>query len=236
MILPEIDYKFWLSNWKESIGQLQVFSNVNIAKYISFDGDINACTNEIFDIVSSGKTDKESILRVIDLIYSWGGKSGRFFYASTKGLPVPRDEIANNNTVFSMYLQGVVLAQSGNPATINHFCKINGIGPSYASKHAHFWSLKSASPLIIVDSKIAGSLAYSKIEQLRARYSDKDIIAKFNEKARIEFDENDPSKIEKALFAFHNHYFKNDNSGWKNNTPGQDYAAAQKLAATLFNS
>ena len=75
MTFPNINYKFWLQNWNDSIGNDKVYSNKHMEHYIVFDGDINECTDEIIKLTETSKLDKKSILRVIDLIYSWGGKS-----------------------------------------------------------------------------------------------------------------------------------------------------------------
>jgi len=232
--LPTIDYKFWLSDWSKSIGEQKTYTNKNMIKYIIFDGNINSCTNEIFSIIKSDKIDNSSILRVIDLIYSWGGKSGRMFYASSRGQLSPREDLEVNKEALIKYMKGIELAMSGNPDSINYFCQINGIGKSYASKHAYFWSLNSSNPLIIVDSKIAGSLGYQTINSLQNNFSYESIIASFKSKAFDEFADGNPSNVERALFAFHNHYFLNDNSGWKNNIENHDYDEALRLAKTLF--
>ena len=236
MKFPKIDYKFWLSNWGESVGQKKAYTNKNMIEYIVFDGDINSCTNEIFDLVKSSRTNKASVLRVVDLIYSWGGRSGRLFYASTKGKFSPRKELETNEDTFSKYLKGVALAQAGKSDSIDQFCKVNGIGPSYASKHAYFWSINSENPLIIVDSKIAGALGYKTIDELEKRHNYKNIVESFKNKAVDEFEEANPSKIERALFAFHKYYFLNNNNDWKNNIEGHDYDEALKLAEILFDS
>ena len=59
---------------------------------------------------------------------------------------------------------------------------------------------------------------------------------KFKEKGFIEFNESNPSKIERALFAFHNFYFLNDNSNWKNRFEFADFNEAKKLAEKLFEN
>ena len=84
MKFPEIDYDFWLSNWNESIGEGKVYTNKNIEKYIKFDKDINACTEEIIELTSNDNIVKENVLRVIDLIYSWGGRSVECFTQKQK--------------------------------------------------------------------------------------------------------------------------------------------------------
>lgn len=234
MKFPKIDYQYWLSNWSDSNGYKKVYSNKNMLKYIVFDGDINSCTNEIFNLVKESDLNKLSVLRVVDLIYSWGGRSGRMFYASKQGNKIPRESLEKDDSVFLKYLQGVQLAKQGDTESIQVFAHIDGIGPSYASKHAYFWNYGSENPLIIVDSKIAGSLGYKTIGSLKKIYSDRAIVTAFKDKAIEEFNESSPSKVERALYAFHDHYFLNDNKGWKNKVKSNDFFEAKKLANVLF--
>ena len=79
MNFPDIDYKFWLRKWSDTIGQDSVYTNKHMEKYIQFEGDINQCTEEIIQLTNQSNPNKKTILRVIDLIYSWGGRSGRMF-------------------------------------------------------------------------------------------------------------------------------------------------------------
>jgi len=51
-----------------------------------------------------------------------------------------------------------------------------------------------------------------------------------------EFNKDNPSKVERALFAFHNHYFLNDNNGWKNKEESKDFTEASTLANKLFDN
>jgi len=233
---PDIEYGYWLSEWTRSIGELPTYSNKNMVKYIVFNGNINSCTSEILTLVKSQDLSKLTVLRVIDLIYSWGGKSGRMFYASVNEKTSPRQSLDKIDSVFDKYLQGIMLAKQGDIRSINKFCEIGGIGLSYASKHAYFWSLDSKQPLIIVDSKIAGSLGYLTIQSLENVHRYGDIVFAFREKSLKEFNEDNPSKVERALFAFHNHYFLNDNSGWKDRTKSKNFTEASTLASKLFNN
>lgn len=236
MRFPDINYDFWLLNWTETIGNGKVYTNKNIEQYIKFDGNINSCTKEIIELTKLQKITKNNVLRVIDLIYSWGGRSGRMFYSQTKGSSSPREELEGNSETYENYLKGVALAKEGKTESIDKFISIKGIGSSYASKHSYFWSLNSDNPLIIVDSKIAGALGFSTISLLEKQSKYNQTVKSFIEKAQIEFKENDPSKVERALFAFHNFYFLNDNSGWKNEINFQDYNEAKKIADSLFEN
>ena len=76
-MLPDIDYKYWLQNWENTIGNKKIYSNKNLSKYLNITGNINWCTKEIIKLTSQNNPSKKIILRVIDLIYSWGGQIGR---------------------------------------------------------------------------------------------------------------------------------------------------------------
>lgn len=236
MKFPEIDYKFWLRNWHETIGEDKVYTNKNIQEFIEFKDNINSCTQEISSLVNSSKLTKKIILRVVDLIYSWGGKSGRFFYDSSKNKISPRKDLELNTDSLLKYSKGIDYAKKGEAGSKKIFEEIRGIGSSYASKHAYFWSLHSDNPLIIIDSKIAGSLGYKTINQLNSKIDYHNLVTNFKNKSIEEFSEKNPVLIERALFAFHNHYFKNDNSGWRKNESVKDYEEAKLLAKELFTS
>jgi len=236
MVFPKIDYKFWLSYWNESIGKGGVYTNKNIEKYIQFDKDINYCTSEIIELTSKDDINKKNILRVVDLIYSWGGPSGRMFYSKTKGKISPREELETNEITYKTYLEGIEFAKQGKSVSIEIFNRIRGIGSSYASKHSYFWSINSPNPLIIVDSKISGALGYRTIDDLEKDFKYNEIVKRFLKKSQIEFNEKDPSKVERSLFAFHNFYFLNDNSNWKNKDQFKDYKEAEKIAKILFEN
>ena len=234
MKFPKIDYEFWLKNWHKTIGENRVYTNKNMLEFIDYEKDINSCTQEISCLVNSPKLNKKIILRVVDLIYSWGGKSGRFYYDTSKNKPCYRKELELNTDLFLKYSKGIEYAKKGQSESKNIFEQISGIGASYASKHAYFWSLHSDNPLIIVDSKIAGSLGYETINQLNSNINYRNLVTEFKNKSIEEFGEKNPMLIERALFAFHNHYFKNDNSGWRRYKIEKDLVEAKLLAKELF--
>jgi hypothetical protein len=236
MKFPNIDYNFWLLNWNQSIGEGKVYTNKNIEKYIKFEKDINACTTEIIELTKNDEIISKNVFRVIDLIYSWGGRSGRMFYSKTKDKISPREEIGTNKDTYQTYLEGIELAKRGKTESIEKFNSIRGIGSSYASKHSYFWSINSENPLIIVDSKIAGALGYKTIELLEKKSKYNETVKYFVDKAEMEFKDRNPSKIERALFAFHNFYFLNDNSNWKNKTESRDFTEANRIAKLLFEN
>jgi muramoyltetrapeptide carboxypeptidase LdcA involved in peptidoglycan recycling len=233
--LPVINYEFWLDQWDKQIGAEKVYSNKNTKQFIVFDGNTSECANKIVELTKEQNLNKEIMLRVVDLIYSWGGPSGRMFYSSVGNNLSPRKELEINGACFATYEKGVKLARAGDAKCKEIFKTIKGIGSSFASKHAYFWSLSSQYPLIIVDSKIAGVLGYQTVEELERKVNYLEIVVKFKEKASVEFGDNDSSKVERALFAFHNYYFLNDNSKWKNKIEFYDYPEAERLAKVLFD-
>lgn len=232
---PTIDYQFWLESWNEIIGDGHVYSNRNMERFIKFEGNVKDCTDEIIRLVRKNPIQQKNVLRVVDLINSWGGKSCRLFYASTnKNLISPREELETDKDYYDTYIKGVKLALKGDTECLDVFKTLRGLGPSYASKHAYFWSFDSDRPLIIVDSKIAGALGYSTIDKLLRKFTYDQVVKGFSDKAIAEFKKKSPDMIEKSLFTFHNFYFLNDNSGWKNKMRFTDYNVAVELASKLF--
>ena len=138
-----------------------------------------------------------------------------------------------NDNTFRKYLEGIELAKNGKTESIEKFNGIRGIGLSYSSKHSYFWSISSAYPLIIIDSKIAGSLGYKTLDLLGKDINYNEIVKSFVEKAEVEFQDKNPIKVERALFSFHNFYFLNDNNGWKNKNKFKDFKEAERLANDL---
>ncbi len=231
---PAIDYHFWLADWGQRIGELPVYSNKNSLKYLRFDGDINECTKQIFELTALENLDKSGILHVVDLIYAWGGPSGRMFYVQAQNGKIPRLELEQNSELFDSYTNGINQARQGSPESRAIFNSLPGIGPSYASQHAYFWSLHSPTPLIVVDSSIAGALGYKTINLLEKDFSYEEVVQAFLDFSKTEFNSAVPHNVERALFAFHNNYFLSNNEGWKNRKPKEDYETAVYLASKLF--
>jgi hypothetical protein len=215
---PAIDYQFWLEHWNSVIGSKFVYLSKSSRNYCSYTGSTADCgkriETKINEIINLDLTNcKSGILEVIDLIYAWGGRSGRMFYFERNGT-VPREHIESIE-MFSLYVQGIRQAQTSDPDAFSTFQKIFGIGSSFASKHAYFWSKKSKNRLIIIDSKISGALGYATIGSFLNHHPYNHIIEQFTLKAGSEFNKPDGSLVEKALFAFHNNYFLNDNLGMR---------------------
>jgi hypothetical protein len=236
--LPEIDYSVWLKIWNSSVGEKPAYRSKNSVKYLKEDLTINQCTEEIKKLSQIENPSKSDVLKVVDLINAWGGRSGRMFYASKKGGPIARQVLEDDLRQFDTYLEGIKLAKEGNVRCMDEFVRVYGIGPSFASKHSYFWSLHSDSPLIILDSKIAGALGSNTLSELYKKTSYKEVISEFMLKSISVFGQKDASKVERALFAFHNNYFKNDNSGWKRKPfrENKDLDIAKGLAIKLFGT
>jgi hypothetical protein len=220
MKFPNIDYSFWLQKWNESIGNKRTYSNIYSRRFLDIDMNLLDCELRINDqikgfVEETGSLNNVSIIEnVVDLIYAWGGRSGRMFYFNKSGLGLPRLLILEEEHL-KFYNMGISLAVKADPSALDAFKKVPGIGPSFGSKHAFFWSLQAPNRLIIIDSKICGALGYSNIAELLLQFSYSRIIDDFTNKSKEVFGVNDGSKVERALFAFHNNYFLNSNNGFR---------------------
>lgn len=233
-IFPEIDYSYWSQCWYDTIGQQKGYSCEPMNKFINYNGSLLEIENKIEELVVQDSLEDEKILHVVDLIYRWGGKQSRLFYSRKDKITQLsfRDLLVNN---LGTYKEAVENAKIGNPDSERMFRNVKGIGVSYSGKHAHFWSRgKPQNTLIIIDQKIAGMLGFKTVQALYHNFTYKKLVQDFATKSFVEFREYIPHKVEKALFAFHNHYFLNNNSGWKNKKEFIDYKEAKKLSEILF--
>lgn len=230
---PKIDYKYWLEKWHNNIGN----SNVRNVSYSSFRGTLHECEEKILEIVNSPNLTDQMILDAIDLINHWGGSESRHFYIDKikKGLNKeviirnPRKEISLSENL-NIYREGIEQAKRNIADSANTFLKIYGIGPSYMGKHAYFWSGLN---LVIIDAKIAGCLGYQTSQMLLAKNS-YEAVVEFLNSIKVEEKLNHTTEVEKAMFAFHRNYFKNDNSGFKSNIEDKrDLKFAIELAIKL---
>jgi hypothetical protein len=244
--LPEIDYDYWLGIWtKNQEKENSVYSNLNMKSFKSTYLDVkNAkeCEEKIDEIIN--KIDdlnkqKQLVLTVVDLIYRWGGPSGRMFYARQEKNKSRRENLENKTMLYQLYCDGVELARKGKISSKFLFESIPGIGPSFATKHAAFWSRKSNNPLIVVDSKIAGALGFKSVFYLEQKIDYDSLLFEFNKQARIKIISADKTaqNLEKALFTFHSHFFLNENNGWLKNINEfenqKDFKIAIKIAEYL---
>ncbi len=216
---PQINFEYWLSKWqsnqnKEAYFLPQMTNYSQIKKGIT---DLE-CEKEILELVKKIQDpiqEKEDVLRVIDLIYRWGGRSGRMFYLQNQDRDkMPRKELAENQDLFLRYCDAIDLAKKGKASSKFLFQTIPGIGSSFASKHATFWSAFSQRPLIVIDSKIVGCFGIENLEKFDQTYSYESVINKFNEFGKSLTPSLTCQQVERALFTFHLHFFNNENTGW----------------------
>jgi hypothetical protein len=240
---PPINFEYWLSKWqsnqnKEAYFLPQMTNYSQIKKGIT---DLE-CEEEILTLVKKIQDpiqEKEAVLRVIDLIYRWGGRSGRMFYLQNQDKnKMPRKELAENQDLFHRYCDAIDLAKNGKASSKFLFQTIPGIGSSFASKHATFWSAYSRSPLIVIDSKIVGCFGIEKLEKFDLNYSYESVINEFNEFGKSLTPSLTSQQVERALFTFHLHFFNNENSGWTNKDVielknSEDFDIAAQIAEKL---
>jgi hypothetical protein len=230
-----INYNYWINKYTWNDGA-SVYINNNMLEFTNFIGTPRQCEDEIIRIISGINADNiqqknNDILTVIDLINQWGGQTSRMFYSrhARNNFQSPRDRISSEISL-NIYKRGIIEAMQINENAFTTFREIYGISDSFSGKHAMFWSNFN---LIIIDNKIAGALGFKKPNSLLNSRSYQDILNDF----RIIQNENqfsNPTMVERALFAFHSNYFKNDNSGFKNNiTDFNDREYAVQLGEIL---
>lgn len=228
---PKINYQFWLDKWHEEIGN----SKVRNVSYSSFRGTLHECEEKILEIVKSPDLTELMILQAIDLINQWGGSESRHFYIDKKRkcfnneivLKNPRKLIAHPENLL-IYKRGIEQAKKHQIESVNTFLKVFGIGPSYMGKHAYFWSELN---LVIIDAKIAGCLGYKSSQNLLNKNSYESVI-EFLNSIKEEEKLNHITDVEKAMFAFHRNFFKNNNLGFKSSFK---YNSDLKFAIELAN-
>ena len=211
MITPDINYTFWAKKWNDINVQF-AYTDKNIALYSNFKGNYEEIESEIIKITELPfeKLTDDLILKCIDLINQWGGKESRYFYIKRKNLNfLSFRDIVN----LDYYKHAIQLSKENNVMAFDCFGMIKGIGTSFKGKHAMFWSNYE---LPVIDSKIVGCLGYKSTGEFEHYHSYVDycvilktIQSKLNLTLKIH-------EIEKAIFAFHRNYFKNDNSGFTN--------------------
>lgn len=234
--IPKINFKYWLDQWEINLSNKAYHINAmdgfsRIKENISE----KECEDQIRDLVSNildPRNEKFQVLKVIDLIYRWGGPSGRMFYI---GKEKARLMLESKSDLFNRYCGAIELAQKGKASSKFLFQSLPGIGPSFASKHSAFWSANSKTPLIVVDSKIAGCLGYKTLDSLEKDFSYEQILIFFRDTVKTIDTLKNSQDLEKALFTFHRVYFKNDNNGWDEKAPkeGVDYNTAIDLSTRL---
>jgi hypothetical protein len=242
--LPNIDYDYWLSIWlKNQKKDDSVYSNNNMKLFkTTFSNVKNAfeCEQKIQETINkidNFREQKQQVLIVVDLIYRWGGPSGRMFYAKMKDKKSHRENLENKVMIYDLYCDAIELAKNGKISSKFLFQSIPGIGSSFATKHAAFWSQNSKKPLIVLDSKIAGTLGYKTLIDLEKEIDYYSVLDQFSKEAKKKINSNEKTaqNLEKALFSFHSHYFLNENNGWhkKDFKNDKDFKVAIKIAENL---
>ena len=180
-------------------------------------------SNEIatFDLCNPNLT---KLSRIFDLIQAWGGRTGRTPYVNKKG------NIQSSRDLFSVwcenYLNGVISVYEDNPVSaLKHWRKIDGLGSSFTPKHLRFWSSKYP----VLDTRISLLLSGSKRLLRKPEYYDEFLILLSQLAERFG---SNILETEKAIFAFSQHYFKNDRLVLLNKQPvGIDSKIALEIAA-----
>lgn len=231
IIFPDIDYKFWYNNYPWNSAK-KVYSSINVRQFSDFEGTPLECINLINRLVSINNQSDFDILRVIDLINQWGGKSSRMFYSNNKknNYVSARQRIMMQDNL-QLYKNAITAAKNADPKSFELFSKVYGINKSFSGKHAMFWS---GYKLVIVDNKIAGTLGFKNPDKLFKFISYDAILTIFNA-IKVEHSFENITQVENSLFAFHSNYFLNDNSGFKKKINlREDFHFAKKIAEKLM--
>ena len=168
--------------------------------------------------------DLSKLSRIFDLIQAWGGRTGRTPYVNKNG------KSQSSRDVFSVwgenYLNGVISVYEDNPvAALRYWAHIDGLGPSFAPKHLRFWSEKYP----VLDTRISLLLCGSKRLLRKPEYYDDFLILLSQLSERFG---SNILETEKAIFAFSQHYFKNDRLVLLQKQPvGIDSEIALEIAA-----
>jgi hypothetical protein len=239
---PRIDIEYWLTEWNNLQKETAYFTpKMNLFSKIDNQISCLQCEIEILKIVkkiNNPFVERSEVLKVIDLIYRWGGPSGRMFYLkSNYNGNSPRRELELQNDLFNRYCDAIDLALAGKSSSKFLFESINGIGPSFASKHAAFWSSKSIRPLIVIDSKIAGCFGKKKLELFEKEFHYDNTLNQFVNYGNSLTLPRTSQEIERSLFAFHLNFFNNENTDWqpkkRNAIKDKDFDIAKNIAIQL---
>lgn len=137
------------------------------------------------------------LAKIFDLIQAWGGKMGKMPYIHKKSR-------LKFETWKEIYLEGAKFSNQNKPVeAVKKLTSINGVGPSFATKHLKFWSKKYP----ILDSRISIILSGNKKLLNKADYST--FLILITKLAKV-FNTN-IIETEKAVFAFSQNFFPNEN-------------------------
>jgi len=143
---------------------------------------------------------KSDLIKTIQMIHFWGGSTGRYFMINRKGGSYIEQFKANPDQI-RIYKEACKQASLSNPDAFDLFCKIKGIGPSFAGKHAYFWS-PSNNPLIIIDKYIAHYFdANNAKDLLKKKKGYANIVNEF-QKLKKEYKVKNILVVERGIFQF----------------------------------
>jgi hypothetical protein len=221
VILPNIDYNYWLSKsggntTKREVSTKTIRTLLTNMGYIKPDGllydlvyDPENRAKSIKGIWDSAKeiakdlnindsNNDEKLIALFDAIQLWGGKGGRTIYnkKNNKNLFF-RDDI---ETWLPLYRQGVDYAMNNKlEDALKVWLKIPQLDIPFASKHLGFWA---SSP--IYDTRMS-RMIFGKLPRPNHYNEYVSVLKQISDKVGIEniFD------IEQALFTFSDNYFDN---------------------------
>jgi hypothetical protein len=143
---------------------------------------------------------KSELIKTILMIHHWGGSTGRYFMINRRGGSFI-EQFKANPIQIKIYKEACKQASLSNPDAFNLFCKIKGIGPSFAGKHAYFWS-PGKNPLIIIDKYIAHYFDAKNVKELlQKKKSYTKIIEQFNN-LKKEYKVKSILVIERGIFQY----------------------------------
>ncbi len=233
---PPIDYKYWLSQHGDNdignnrLGLTSRLSNLKIINSTISDNVIelksmSEAASFIEKKVASETISYQDYLDVFDTINNWGGKSiqrGKIYSGIT----------LRNNLDFQDWFANYIIAakclrdRDRFVEGVELMFAIPGLGVSFGSKHIAFWTFDNPA-IAIYDSKISQIL----LRSINPRMNDMmPFISAINKLANHHsdyFGRLSPKDIEKALFAFHKHYWSNS-SKWLGLKGGIDFDCAVK--------
>ncbi|MDA9310708.1 hypothetical protein N9Q35_00925 [Amylibacter sp.] len=227
--VSKIDLTYWMDKNTHygdvPLNKSMRTAQTNLKNYnISYDFETcNQLIDQIHaDIAEYHLTKKDNLaIRIFDIIQLWGGGMGikRFYFSGTrhdlpKWLP---NYISFIKVVSEEDNEQSIKVQVG----LEKLLSIYGLGMSFASKHLKFWN-----NLPIFDDRISLLLYSSKAKKISAYLKFLDDVSNLASQSGLTILE-----VETSLFAFSQHYFKNDKlllTG--KNTNDVDYDIAREIA------
>ena len=203
-------------------------AQTNLKNYnLSYDFETcNQLIDQIYgDITEYRLTKKDDLaIRIFDMIQLWGGVMGiKKFYFSGLRHDLPKwlpNYISFIKVVSEEANEQSVKVQGG----LEKLLSIYGLGMSFASKHLKFWN-----NLPIFDDRISLLLYSSKAKKVSNYLKFLDDVSDLASQSGLTILE-----VETSLFAFSQHYFKNDKlllTG--KNINGRDYDVAREIAQKI---